>query len=504
MFGGAMKAVSGAVSSAGGVLGKISGAMGKVGGSLGGSLSKLAGNLGLSKIVANVKPTEIFSKLKEKASSFVSNVMNSKGLNVLKSITGLSNTTSLSGKDGGGMLSGMKSFLFKKASSKMSELTGGVIPRIPSSLDDAKSLFKDVVKKGKEEGKEQWKKLTGLDSLPTSAAGLKSIQDSLLKKASGEISRATGGLIPRIPSSWVDAKKIAKDVAKKGWKEATGLDNPPTSTAGLNELKKHLLEKAGGEISKATGGVIPKIPTSLSEATAMGKEVINTHGRALWNKHTGLQSFPTSEQGLKDMRKELLGKASKEISRVTNGAIPKIPTTIEEAKKTAEEAFPKVWKEATGMGGVPSMKDFQKFRKNLLETERESNVWAGIPKIPKTIDEAKKFAERLVVEQSQKHLEKYTSLDQIPTDPTELVGVLKNLAVAKAGFNVKEMTDGVMDHIPTCITEAESLIAKIGAPKFTELTGMKVPKEWDHKVFRKMIVGIINSAVNSDVKASKP
>ena len=149
-------------------------------------------------------------------------------------------------------------------------MINGLITSVPLSLEEAAAIGEVVIRK---EGTAAWKRLTGMDHVPSSSADFDKIKAKMMAKASGDLSIITNGLITKVPTSLEEAKSIGQSVVTKegtaAWKRVTGMDHVPSTAADFDAIKSSLLDKAGGELAKLSNGLITKVPTSLKEAAAM-------------------------------------------------------------------------------------------------------------------------------------------------------------------------------------------------------------------------------------------
>ena len=353
----------------------------------------------------------------------------------------------------------VKRLLLKKAGEELSKLTGGIITRIPTSLEDAKWLATEVMIK---QGMHMWTRYTGLKRLPEDISDLQHMATFLLLRKGGEtLSKMTNGIITRIPTDLEDAKALALEIVQTQgtpyWTKYTGLDAIPTNEAELKTMAIELAARQGAAgISRATGGVVTKIPVTLDEARAMADELIKKEGRALYTSLTGLSNAPSSQAELHSMVHKLALKAGGDaLTQLTGGLITRIPSSLEDAKTMAAELIQKkgmpFFTNFTNLTKVPTTEaELKTMALTLAKREAEKQLGelthGLITEIPTTVEGAKEMAKEVVTKLGMMYLTNWTGLTKLPEDQEDLKRMIK-------GFSLKaptrtQSTRHLFDSIP--------------------------------------------------------
>ena len=340
----------------------------------------------------------------------------------------------------------VKRLLLKKAGEELSKLTGGIITRIPTSLEDAKWLATEVMIK---QGMHMWTRYTGLKRLPEDISDLQHMATFLLLRKGGEtLSKMTNGIITRIPTDLEDAKSLALEIVQTQgtpyWTKYTGLDAIPTNEAELKTMAIELAARQGAAgISRATGGVVTKIPVTLDDARAMADELIKKEGRALYTSLTGLSNAPSSQAELHSMVHKLALKAGGDaLTQLTGGLITRIPSSLEDAKTMAAELIQKkgmpFFTNFTNLTKVPTTEaELKTMALTLAKREAEKQLGelthGLITEIPTTVEGAKEMAKEVVTKLGMMYLTNWTGLTKLPEDQEDLKRMIK-------GFSLKAPT----------------------------------------------------------------
>ena len=368
-------------------------------------------------------------------------------------------------------------------------LTNGLITRVPTTLDDAKLMAQQVIEKV---ALPYWTKYTGLSKIPMTPEDFNEMVGQLMAKKGGEeLSALTGGLITMVPTSIDDAKVLAdKIIKKKGQKyfqKWTGLSYVPSTDEDVATMSRNLVLKQGGvELSKLTGGVIRKIPSSLSEAKEIAKQVVKDKGMPFLTKYTGLTRIPKNQTELQGMVKTLaLKKGGEELSRLTGGVITHIPTSVAEAKDLVMDIITKVgmpfFTKYTGLSTMPTNEAELATMAAELATkslgESLSELTGGlITSVPGSVEEAKTMARHVIQTKGLPYYTEYTGFSTAPSTQAELAAMAKQLAAKQAGAELGKLTQGVITRIPTSLADAKEMAREIiqdqGGSFWTEYTGL--------------------------------
>ena len=191
----------------------------------------------------------------------------------------------------------------KKGGEQLSKISGGIITTVPTTVDEAKKMGADLIKK---EGGKLLSKYSGgiITTVPTTVAEAKQLGTDLIKNKGGEflskltgglitempvpttldalLSKVTGGMITVLPTTVEGCKKMGEAMLAKAQEAAT---NPymqlAAETKGHAQFTELVMttyeaeEKVNEQLSRMTGGVITKLPTTEAEVKQLQLAVVD-------------------------------------------------------------------------------------------------------------------------------------------------------------------------------------------------------------------------------------
>ena len=200
----------------------------------------------------------------------------------------------------------------KKGGELLSKVSGGIITTVPTSVDEAKKMGEDLIKK---EGGKLLSQYSGgiITTLPTSVAEAKQLGTDLIKNKGGEflskltgglitempvpttldalLSKVTGGMITAVPTTVEGCKKMGEAMMAKAQKTTTNMYiQLAAETKGHAQFSELVMtadeaqEEVNEQLSRMTGGVITKIPTTEAEVKQLQLAVVD-----------GIQNYAVNE-----------------------------------------------------------------------------------------------------------------------------------------------------------------------------------------------------------------
>jgi hypothetical protein len=332
-------------------------------------------------------------------------------------------------------MEGVKKMMKALADSYVRKVTDGKLTHMPTSVDEALSMAKELAKSA---GEAWIKKKTGLKEVDLGSwDGVKKMMKAL---ADSYVRQVTDGKVTHMPTSLDEAVKMFTAVVKaegeKWIMKKTGLKEVDLSVEGAKQLAKKL---ADSYVQKVTDGKLTHMPTSVDEAVTMFTGVLKREAEAWLKKKFGIPRIPT---GLDDAMSMFKTMTDHWLNKKTGGAVPHIPKNIGEALgmlqkyiyKKANEAF----KKFTGLDKLPtSPEEALEMAKQMGENALKFMTDGILDAFPKNLDEAKEMAKKLAVTVGKKALKSFAGLMGLPQNMDEVYEMIKELLPKEATIVVE-------------------------------------------------------------------